>query len=326
MNNFKCLLVGCGKIAGLNDPSNLSFHAPAIFSTKGLSICGAYDINHDNLFNFCSTYRCQPFTDIAKAILDCKPDIVSICTSDDTHYSLIKQILSFKSSVKVIFVEKPVCISLSELDDLSLIADTTNIPIVVNHSRRFNRNYQELCGIIRDGTLGQLVKARLSYYGGWIHNGIHLVDTFRYLLKEDILWISINRLESVIYSSKGYTFGINGISKTSHADVTIFPADENHYQLFEFDLFFENGRVRVQDFNSIFKVQRKTTNNYGENILGPPIHLPVKQATSEMQNAYFVLCQYLDSLDPSILSCYSFLATIKSMRSLFEGDLLFKGS
>ncbi len=47
----------------------------------------------------------------------------------------------------------------------------------------------------------------------------------------------------------------------------ITAVDERYYQLFEFDLKFERGRVKIEDFGSRVRYEEVTINHMGERVL-----------------------------------------------------------
>ncbi len=137
-------------------------------------------------------FRCAPLAPIwkerqkankAKCHCACV-DVVSVCTPDATHFDIIKNIFESDSTPKVIFVEKPVCSNHEELNYLEYFSRQKKTQIIVNHTRRFEEKHQDLKKLITLGTLGRLVRGDIFYYGGWKHNGVHIVDIIGVLVKK----------------------------------------------------------------------------------------------------------------------------------------------
>ena len=82
---YKVAIVGCGLIAGRDQNHSLSTHAGTILSSKDLLLTSVVDTNDSNLTDFCSQYPCQSFHDLEDCFETTSPDIVSICTPDETH-------------------------------------------------------------------------------------------------------------------------------------------------------------------------------------------------------------------------------------------------
>ena len=55
--------------------------------------------------------------------------------------------------------------------------------------------------------------------------------------------------------------------KKLNSEILITTFDEDYYQLFEFDLRFENYRIKIEDFGVRIIVEKKVVNNIGENVL-----------------------------------------------------------
>ena len=62
-------------------------------------------------------------------------DIVAVCVRGPHHYKVAMEVL--KADIKSIFLEKPMGCSLTEVDEMTRIADAKGIPIVVSYSRHW---------------------------------------------------------------------------------------------------------------------------------------------------------------------------------------------
>ena len=97
---------------------------------------------------------------------------------------------------RALVVEKPVCTESDELAALSELAAPSGVAVAVDHSRRMDAPHQRLAVRLRQGEFGALIGGRWTYYGGWLHNGVHVVDTVRMLFGTEPECVSASRCDS----------------------------------------------------------------------------------------------------------------------------------
>lgn len=270
MTKYKAIIIGCGKIAGIYDDVNDTYvysHAKAYISNANISLDGCSDLNLDNAKKLSNKYNIPLVNDnYLVMIQDIKPDIISVCTPDKTHYSITKEILDQKYLPSIIFLEKPACQNKNELKELINLSDEKNVKILVNHSRRFDTLHKELKYKVSNNEFGRLIKADAVYYSGWQHNGVHIIDTLNFLFEDELIIESLLNRKHSPYDDD-YNLDFKCKFKNIDALVYLTTMDENYYQLFEFDFKFEKARIRLEDFGNRISYEVKTTNNMNENIL-----------------------------------------------------------
>lgn len=92
----------------------------------------------DNAKLVAQKYNCEGTSDFSKVLADKEVEGVIICTAPSAHYTLVKQALQ---AGKKVFVEKPPCLSIQELDDLISLGDSE---VVVGVQKRYSKVYQAL--------------------------------------------------------------------------------------------------------------------------------------------------------------------------------------
>src|SRR5438445_290371 len=105
---FRALVIGCGRIGAFWDkPGSESVitHAHAYHSHPGIGSLAFVDQDHGAAQKAAALWGGRAFPDLATALAEAKPQIASICTPDDTHYPVLKQLL--ESDVRLILAEKP---------------------------------------------------------------------------------------------------------------------------------------------------------------------------------------------------------------------------
>jgi predicted dehydrogenase len=272
-NRVNVVLIGCGRIAGYNDnPENLnkvSFisHARAVRENDFFNLVACIDVELEKAKHLAKLYSVSVWSDNLESVLNShKVDIVTVCTPDQTHYEVVTQVLNTRSRPSLIFLEKPACLNNIELDQMKQLAEKRGVRIIVNHSRRFSSQFRVFKKLILDGEFGDLVKVRGINYGGFLHNGVHFVDTLEYLFNESLVFNEI--IESVPSTTKNdYDGFIQFNLEQSGIPVRLDFIQEIYYQLFEFDFWFTKSRVRIEDFGNRIIIERKKRNHLGENIL-----------------------------------------------------------
>ena len=162
------------------------------------------DFNIDKIAYLKKKYPDKIITGLADDILKNKDiDIVSIASFDNFHY---QQILEAIKNKKHIFVEKPMCFTIDELNDIKRKIPK-EIIISSNLILRQTNRFKELKKNIQRNKLGKIYYIEASYDYGRIHKllkgwrgeikdysvmlggGIHLLDL--------ALWITGSRVEEV---------------------------------------------------------------------------------------------------------------------------------
>jgi predicted dehydrogenase len=314
---LKAMVIGCGRIAG-GVNNLLTTHAGAYRARNGISIVACIDIDEKRRNSFAKDYDCEAELELQKALETHHPDIVSVCTPDNTHYLFAEEILLSAYIPKVIFLEKPACQTQAELDNLISLSDRVGVLIVVNHSRRFDEHHQQLKTRIFDGEFGELRRVYATYYSGWQHNGVHVIDTLSYLLNDSILVKNVNNVLESPYRSDP-TLEIVGELKNTKTKIYLTEFDEKIYQIFEIDLRFNEGRLRLEDFGERILFEKKFINDFGENVIKlVDMCLPKKEYTS-MQNAVELICRSIEENNLQLLDNYLLQHVSQTMQTIWQG-------
>ncbi len=322
MIRHKSFIIGCGKIAGLYDnpdADSVYSHVKAYIDNDQIDIVGCCDLNIKNSRKLAEKYNLDVYEcNHIEALEITKPDIVSICTPDNTHFEITKSILDSDFTPKIIFLEKPACNNKKQLEILIKDSNKKDIKIVINHSRRFDELHNILKKKIQKNIFGDLIKVDAIYYGGWQHNGIHIVDTLNFLFDDDELEFEtlINSYESPYENDPNLDFKCR--FKNNKSLVYLTTMNERYYQLFEFDLKFENARIRIEDFGSRLFFEKMTINNMNERVLvKSDLLISDDLRLSAIQSAVKAL---VDNLDNNIsLNGYLIKDIAKTMNTIWEG-------
>ena len=324
--NHKALIVGCGRIAGGEEGAGPETHAGAIDLEPRISLAACVYKNAEKGKGFARKYDCLAFDSLRESLFSVQPELVSICTPDCTHFSLTREVLISEMPPRVIFLEKPAGTSKAECEELRRLAKKAEVLLVINQTRRFSPKYSFIRDFISQETFGPINRVNATYYSGWLHNGTHLVDTLAYLFGDTIRWEKL--LNTVPSPHEGDpSLELIGAFEKSNAKVVVSAIDEAFYQLFDFDFWFERGRLRIEDFGSRISFEKQVVNQIGERVLEPcEIQLPSSSST-EMQIALGLICDFLDSGDDSSLKPVSIEEIESTMKPLWQAlELHFENS
>ena len=120
--------------------------------------------------------------------------------------------------------------------------------------------------LIDHKAFGKLLRIDGWYYSGWIHNGVHFIDTINYLLNDNLDNFEILRINDSPYEND-YNIDLRLNSTESSIPIFINCYNEKYYQLFEFDFKFSKARIRIEDFGSRVIVEEAVVNYMDENVL-----------------------------------------------------------
>lgn len=323
-NEYSAAIVGCGMIAGqFQDRTDLHTysHAKALFQHPQFKHIGYFDTNAESSTNLAKKFPGISFGSLDEMVTEMQPDLVSICSPDDCHYQQIIELLEHKYCPKIIFVEKPVCSNEAELADIiSRLKSNPAVKLFVNHSRRFDRSHSQLAKSISAGEFGQFNFCNVNYYGGWQHNGIHVVDFLHACFADEIIVDSINFACSSKYIDDP-TLNIQG--RLAGGDIVFKGHDERFYQVTEIDLFFSEGRAVISDFGMKIETYRKVINTENERVL-ELVHTSKECMKNQMENAYSRMALYLDSSklndlsEVSIETAANVMHNIWSIKNVYE--------
>ena len=314
------LIIGCGKIGGKYDSKksgNFYSHASAYFDsdlTDKIIFC---DINIENAKKIAKIYDSEFYgSEYDILIKKFRPDVISICTPTETHFQIASSILKQKILPKVLFIEKPVCESSNELNKLIELSNLKDVKLIANHTRRFDSKHQKIKQLIKSNFFGDLVRIDCFFYGGWKHNGIHLVDTINYLF-DDILVVKNSSNKRLIKKSKDFDVDVKLKFNNSIGEIFFNFFDEDNYQIFEIDMKFSKSRLRIEDFGNRFVFETKYVNKMKENVIMLD-DINLNNNTTPICNAISLIYKFLETGDTSIIEDYSVKEIGNSMNCIWS--------
>lgn len=137
-------------------------HVKALKSSSEYEFMGISDINQDAL-KICAKNGIAPeklFSDTSAMLEKIKPDCVIISTTAPSHAPLA--LMAMRKGAPLLLIEKPLCVSLRQLEDLRELAEKSGSRVAVNHSARFCGPYQKLKELSGTPGLGEFRSFNLN--------------------------------------------------------------------------------------------------------------------------------------------------------------------
>jgi len=247
---YNVIIIGAGDIgSGYDSPNseNHLTHAHAFSDHIGFNLIGFVEPNIEIGKREALKWGVYHFSKIEDAFNKEIIDIVSIAAPDALHYMILKQLVNYKPAF--VLTEKPLTLDLDEAREI--IEIYKDIPAIVNFRRKFVPEINELKHKISNGYYGEFLFGN-SYYGkGFKHNGCHLINLMFHLLNNK--WSSFILEDEIFdYENNDPSYSLT-LKDDNNSSFRIKAVDQNHFGIFEFDLFFKKGRIRIKDTG--FKIE-----------------------------------------------------------------------
>lgn len=245
-NKLKSAIIGCGQIAGGYDKyaedNQVCTHAKAYQQQPATELVAVADQNHRRAKEF-SAHWGNPtvYTDAASMLSTVEPDIVSICTPDNTHAEMLELCLECPS-IKAVWCEKPLATDVNRAQAIVSAYAQKGLVLAVNYQRRWDAEIQHIKNALQKGELGNIQKVVVYYTKGICHNGSHAVD----LLLD---WFGLPAEMQVFGSHVDFTTDDPTVDARLLMDgvpVYLIGMDAREYSIFEIDILGTLGRVNVK--------------------------------------------------------------------------------
>jgi predicted dehydrogenase len=240
---YKVLVLGCGNIGALYDFDNeqILTHAKAFFLSRKVEL-HLYDTDATLLSKVSNKYNAKRIININELDFS-EYDIISICTPTFTHKLYLERALSAK--VKLIICEKPISVSVEEVDYLLNLYHKSNSKVIVNYFRRFQLAFSELKRQIEDITKDEgLTNVTIRTQRGFINNTSHAFDLLQFLFNQTIELSNINVHNLVndhFESDPTLSLQANWVK----SNFILQGLSNVQFSFFEIDLFFKYTRIRI---------------------------------------------------------------------------------
>jgi predicted dehydrogenase len=196
------------------------------------------------------------YTDYKDMLLQEKPDILSVVTSDHRHAQIVVD--AVEAGVKGIFCEKPIATTVADAHRMIDVCRANNVPILIDHSMRWWPEYAEARKLLRDGAIGDIRRVMVSGCGTramLFRNTTHVVDMLCYLIDADPQWL-IAELDDQWHDYPPSYAGDGGKDPSTDPGISAYVHFKNGVRAFincsqmpvsyrEWDVIGDKGRLRI---------------------------------------------------------------------------------
>ena len=243
---YKAAIIGCGRIGCSfdDDPKRkyVATHAGAYTNVKDTNLVALVDKEEKNLKKYKKKFNVpRVYTNYVEMLKHEKPDIISICTWNDTHYEIVKKAVEY--NVKAIFCEKPIASKLEDAKEMVKICNKNKVILMIDHQRRFCKFNQAVKKMIDEYKLGEIQQASFYYTAGIANSGSHMFDLLRYFFG-DAEWVCATESKNPSPNQNDPNF--DGMLKfKNNLFCTIQACDVKKFLIFDIDIIGSIGRFKL---------------------------------------------------------------------------------
>ena len=241
---YKAAVIGLGNIGFKFDMDKKRketwSHVAAYERCEKTKLSGAVEVNEANANLFGNNYDNIPVFKSIKEMMDnISIDIVSISTTTESHYPILKELIQYP--IKAIFCEKPLSLKKGEARRMVSSCRKAKIILAVNHTRRWDGNFLLAKKMVQGGKIGE-VRAAIVFYPDHIFNvGTHLFDAINMLIEKKPKYVSGigNNLSISDPGISGWILFENDVLCTVNA------TGKREDLIFEMDIIGTEGRLKI---------------------------------------------------------------------------------
>ncbi len=175
MARYRVAIIACGQIA--------RSHAYGWQQIPEAEIWTIADTNDDARREFGEHFGVpeeRRYPDLRQMLDRERPDFVSVCSWHPLHAEFT--IAAAARKPKAIICDKPMATSLAEADEMIVACSRERVKLAIGHQRRFLAAWEEAARLVREGDIGEPLRASVNAGVGLLNNATHSIDMMRYLL------------------------------------------------------------------------------------------------------------------------------------------------
>jgi predicted dehydrogenase len=181
MPTYRVAIIGTGGIA--------RHHAGYYAAEERTEIVAGADIDPQRLEDFGEKFGVSArYADYRELLAKERPDIVSVCTWQDTHPAIT--IAAAEAGAKGVLCEKPMGVDLAGPEAAVRACQERGVTLVVHHQTRFVPAFVAARKAIAEGMIGEPLVFLARCQAGLLNIGSHVVDIARYVFGDPTcLWV-----------------------------------------------------------------------------------------------------------------------------------------
>ena len=246
------VVIGYGGMGG-------NFHAARALKSDVLNLLGVYDIDEKR----CAEAQEKGifvYDSLDAVLADERVEIVIVAVPNDDHLGIVVRALE---AGKHVVCEKPVALSLDELDQMIAASKKSGKLFTVHQNRRFDEDFRLIKKIVDEGVIGAPLRIESRVHGSrgipgdWrgmkkhgggmmLDWGVHLIDQALQIIKEPISKIHCTMTN---YTNKEVDDGFYlTITFASGVEYYVEVGTYNFISLPRFYMKAENGSAMIRDW------------------------------------------------------------------------------
>lgn len=144
---LRIAVIGCGRIAQ-------EYHIPSLLNIKDAELIVVCDTDSALAQETARKFKISHYySDVSEMLRSQKLDMVDICTPPQTHHALCLQAAGANCHV---LLEKPMALSLSEVDEMAEAAKKNNIKLGIVHNKLFEPVMMKALTKVHQGAVGDV--------------------------------------------------------------------------------------------------------------------------------------------------------------------------
>ena len=315
---YKTAIIGCGGIAGDYDRGTrkgyVSTHVKAYLLEKRTRLVAVADIDPEKAKDFSRYWKIKNFYGEAPRMLEKeKPEIVSICTPDETHMDILSLCLKYPG-IKAVWCEKPIAGPSGSAEDIVKKCTSLGVKLAINYQRRWDERCQKIKQIIESGELGKIQKAVIFYGKGVNRSGSHGIDLFSFWLED----LSKPRVFNSFFDYDKEDLTLDARFECGGVPVYLIGTDERAYSLFEIQIFGTLGRIIVKRGGLVEFLRAKEDSEFEGHRKLESSKVDFKMKTYPMSAALNNIIDAIETDVPILSDGFTALRTLNLCRSLLQ--------
>lgn len=243
-------LIGCGAIGsaldeGASGPTALT-HAGAIGLSTEARLMAVCDSELDRAQECARRRGVQhAYSDFREMLAGVQLDAVSIATPPFGRLAMIEAVL--QAGIRLIWCEKPLAADAAEAAAIQALVERAGAVLAVNYMRRWTQPVRRMVDLVSSGAMGGL-QGGVAYYGkGLTNNGSHMIDLLNAVLGGPDAVEGNTRVDDDRVGGDETLGAVLHYGRDGAKSVQLIATDHRRYSIFELDLLFSAGRLRLTD-------------------------------------------------------------------------------
>ena len=338
VKKYRSGIIGLGRIGFLfqfdKKREQPASHSYALFKNKRISIVAGCDSDQERLNKWKSFYKkSKTYLSYENMLKEEDFDIVTIAVNEKSHLEITLNTIEKKP--KLIILEKPVAVNLKDAYLIKEKSEKYNVPILVNHPRRYSNHYINLKKILENKEIGEIHSVIASLWSGlkiWkkdcsingncslIHDGTHIIDIIQYLFNIDL---SSPNIDKIIKKDED----LDSIFLHYNSDMSpyvVYLEISGNKKYFGFDIDIRGSLGRIIIGNGYFKIYKRDKSKLYSNFYS----LYKKFDYSNKKLKYFSnmidnAVNFLDGKEKIFSTLDDGIKSLESIYKIVEKDSLF---